>query len=99
LGSEFDKESECLDFLSFELNNNLQCFFKLPDWQDIAVLAGLRYIKMPAKLIQQGSYCTSFAQEPLYIYYSMGFSLTNRFTSIGLTNIVAKLAYVYSKDV
>jgi len=32
----------------------------------IAVLGGMRYVQRPVTLIQQGSSCTSFDQEPLY---------------------------------
>ena len=33
----------------------------------IAVLGGMRYVQRPVTLIQQGSSCTSFDQEPLYL--------------------------------
>jgi hypothetical protein len=33
----------------------------------IAVLVGVRYVKRPVTFIQQGSCCTSFDREPLYV--------------------------------
>jgi len=66
---------ENIDWLEPELLENLFCWSGLESetsyscWKDIkhiiAVLGGMRYVQRPVTLIQQGSSCTSFDQEPL----------------------------------